>query len=498
VKNTNIQTQSKAKLNKKPVFGDPALELVYRSWQRNRERAPELALKVVGAYAEAHRLSVRDLLRRFAEAEAWEASQAPQAAPEAHGGPSGEGAGTALPPLALEASTALQGPEEGFLVRHVQDAILGVQQSIGDPLGVDTPRLLLGAGLRYLAPGLQELEETRYPVDCCTPPPPARSRLQDWVSWGRDLIENTLEEARRSGDAERAAALEELLAILQAKGLEAGPVKLLLLLAYLGRRYLRERFGPQASRKASQVAFPLPNDLLAAHIGVDRATVWRWMELLKAAGLADARQHRSWAVINGTPGFYTAGNVWLVRLKPGRVKWEYADLAHPWRDLEEDRKHGRTAYRVLWPQGKGKGKNRKKPLRPSLELLVRWTLGIREAPPPEVLLTRRDPTDIAELFALTDLDPQERSDAIQALAERMAHNLGDLHSVKFYMRVLWRVVEGKVPATAVYNAYRAAYAPIRQRLYGEGPGQVRRPGALFAAILLQTPGVREALKGRVA
>jgi hypothetical protein len=35
--------------------------------------------------------------------------------------------------------------------------------------------------------------------------------------------------------------------------------------------------------------------------------------------------------------------------------------------------------------------------------------------------------------------------------------LADPHSVKFYMRVLWRVVEGKIPATAVYNAYRAAY-----------------------------------------
>jgi hypothetical protein len=496
VKNTNIQTQSKAKPNKKPVFGDPALELVYRSWQRNRERAPELALKVVEAYAQAHRLSVRDLLRRFAEAEAREASQAPQAAPEVLGGPSGEGVGTALPPLASEAATALQRPEEGLSASHVQDAIPGVQQSIGDPLGVDTLGLPLGGAFRY--PGLQEITAIRYPVDCCTPPPPAISKLQDWVSWGRDLVENTLEEARRSGDAERAAALEELLALLEGKGLAAGPAKLFLLLAYLGRRYLREKWGRKASRKASQVAFPLPNDLLAAHIGVDRATVWRWMELLKQAGLADARQHRSWAVINGTPGFYTTGNVWLVRLKPGRVKWEYADLAHPWRDLEEDRKHGRTAYRVLWPQGKGKGKNRKRPLRPSLELLVRWTLGIREAPPPEVLLTRRDPTDIAELFALTDLDPQERPDAIQALAERIAHNLGDLHSVKFYMRVLWRVVEGKVPATAVYNAYRAAYAPIRQRLHGDGPGQVRRPGALFAAILLQTPGVREALKGRVA
>jgi hypothetical protein len=492
VKNTNIQTPSKAKPNRKPVFGDPALELVYRSWQRNREGAPELALKVVEAYAQAHRLSVRDLLRRFAEAEAWEASQARQ---EAQEGP--EGAGGLLPPYPFfpEASTALQGPEEGPLTRHVQDAIPGVQQSIGDPLGVDTPGLPLGGDFRY--PGLQEITETRYPVDCCTPPPPAISKLQDWVSWGRDLIEKTLAETPEE-DSERRGALEDLLALYRDKGLAAGPVKLFLLLAYLGRRYLREKWGRKASRKASQVAFPLPNDLLAAHIGVDRATVWRWMELLTQAGLADARQHRSWAVINEKPGFYITGNVWLVRLKPGRVKWEYADLAHPWRDLEEDRKHGRTAYRVLWPQGKGKGKNRKKPIRPPLELLVRWTLGIREAPPPEVLLTRRDPTDIAELFALTDLDPQERPDAIQALAERMAHNLGDLHSVKFYMRVLWRVVEGKIPATAVYNAYRAAYAPIRQRLHGEGPGQVRRPGALFAAILLQVPGVREALRDQAA
>jgi hypothetical protein len=493
VKNTNIQTPSKAKPNKKPVFGDPALELVYRSWQRNRERAPELALKVVEAYAQAHRLSVRDLLRRFAEAEAWEASQARQ---EAQEGP--EGAGGLLPPYPFfpEAATALQGAEEGFLASHVQDAILAVQHSMGDPLGVDTSGLPLGGAFRY--PGLREIAETRYPVDCCTPPRPVISKLQDWVSWGRDLVENTLEEVRRSGDAERAAALEELLALLEGKGLAAGPVKLFLLLAYLGRRYLRERFGPQASRKASQVSYHLPNDLLAAYIGVDRITVWRWMEVLKQAGLADSREHRAWAVIKGQPNFYTSGNVWLVRLKPGKVRWTYEDVAHPWRDLEEDRKHGRTAYRVLWPQGKGKGKNRKKPLRPSLELLVRWTLGIREAPPPEVLLTRRDPTDIAELFALTDLDPQERPDAIQALAERMAHNLGDPHSVKFYMRVLWRVVEGKIPATAVYNAYRAAYAPIRQRLHGEGPGQVRRPGALFAAILLQVPGVREALRDQAA
>jgi len=172
----------KTKTNKKPVFGDPALDLVYRSWQRNRETVPELALKVVEDYAQAHRLSARDLLRRFAEAEAREASQAPQATPEALGGPSGEGAGTAPPPSS-EASTALQSPEEGPSASHVQDATLAVQQSKGDPLGVDTLRLPLGGGSRYL--GFRGLEETRYPVDCCTPPRPVISRLQDWLSWLR-------------------------------------------------------------------------------------------------------------------------------------------------------------------------------------------------------------------------------------------------------------------------------------------------------------------------
>jgi len=469
-------------------FSDPTLNAVYQAWQRHRDTNPQGALRVVETYAQAHGVPVRDLLARFAEAEAREASQAPQAAPEVLGGPSGEGAGTALPPLASEASTALQEPEEGFLASHVQDAICAVQQSIDSPLGVDTSKPPLGGGSRYL--GFQGLEETRYPVDCCTPAAPARNRLQDWLSWLRELIENTLEEARRSGDAERAAALEELLALLEAKGLAAGPVKLFLLLAYLGRRYLREKWGRKASRTASQVSYHLPNDLIAAYLQVDRVTVWRWMGLLKRAGLADSRRHRSWAVINEQPGFYTTGNVWLVRLKPGRVKWDYADLAHPWRDLEEDREDGRTAYRVLWPQRKGKR------ARPPLELLVHWTLGIREAPPPEVLLTRRDPESL--LFALTDLDPQERPDVIRELAERMAANLADPHSVRLYMRVLWRVVEGTIPATAVYNAYRAAYAPIRHRLHGEGPGQVRRPGALFTAALLEVPGVREALRDQAA
>jgi len=476
----------------KPAFADPALEVLYRSWQRNRGRNPGMALLLVEAYAREKGIPTGDLLRRFAEAEAREASQALQGAQEGPGGTGGVLPPYPFSPGALEAP---QSPEEAIVARAVQELTSGVQHSIGEPLGVDHQEPTLeGEAARYRR--LQEESlRSRWSIECCTPAPPPRNRLQDWISWAQGLVETALAETPEE-ETERRKALEDLLALYQDKGLEAGPVKLHMLLLYLGRRYLRERFGPQAPRKASQVSFHLPNDLIAAYLQVDRVTVWRWMRLLKETGLADSREHRAWAVIDGTPGFYTSGNVWLVRLKPGRVRWTREDLAHPWRDLREDMEAGRTAYRVLWPEFKGKGKNRKKALRPSLELLVRWTLGIREAPPPEAMPTRRDPESLAELFALTELDPQERPDAIQALAERMAHDLGDPHSVKFYMRVLWRVVEGRISPMSVYNAYRVARAPIRERRVGDAG--VRKPGALFTAHLLQVPGVREALRGQAA
>ena len=53
----------------KPAFADPALEVLYRSWQRNRGRNPGMALLLVEAYAREKGVPARDLLARFAEAE---------------------------------------------------------------------------------------------------------------------------------------------------------------------------------------------------------------------------------------------------------------------------------------------------------------------------------------------------------------------------------------------------------------------------------------------
>jgi hypothetical protein len=133
----------------KPAFADPALELLYRSWQRNRGRSPGIALLLVEAYARGKGIPLGDLLRRFAEAEAREASQALQEAQEGRKAPGGRGG--YFHPFSPEALEAPQSLEEAVIARAVQELTSGVQHSIGTPLGVDHQEPALEAKVgRYL------------------------------------------------------------------------------------------------------------------------------------------------------------------------------------------------------------------------------------------------------------------------------------------------------------------------------------------------------------
>jgi hypothetical protein len=58
-------------------ISNPTLNAVYQAWQRHRDANPQGALRVVEVYAQVHGVPARDLLRRFAEAEAREASLPP-------------------------------------------------------------------------------------------------------------------------------------------------------------------------------------------------------------------------------------------------------------------------------------------------------------------------------------------------------------------------------------------------------------------------------------
>ncbi|WP_275973826.1 hypothetical protein [Thermus thermophilus] len=359
----------------------------------------------------------------------------------------------------------------------LQDGNFAVQHSPLPPKGVAHPGVSLEVGGRCPLPGFAP---GRWDPECCTATPtPALTRqiaVQDGknraLAWVQRLLRETLAETPE--DDPRRQPLQDLLALAEEKGLEAGPLRLLLLLAALGRRYLRETAGPKAVRKASQVAFHLPLDLVAAYLQVHRATVWRWTERLEEAGLVRARTHVATAVWGGEERNLNTGTVWAVRLKPGRARLRYEDLAHPWRDLRADLEEGRTAYRVIYPKGK---RRKDRPVRPSLELLVKWTLGIREVPALDFL--RPAPTEnptIEAAFLLAEMEAQDRPTVIDLLSERMAHELGDPHSRRFYAGLLWKVVEGKLSPHALVHAYHRARAALRE-------GYARRGGAFLQHLL---------------
>ena len=422
------------------------------------QRNPLLGEQALRAWAAMHGLDPEEALAlaRSGEAEAPTSQEAPPApAPEA--------------PYTPPSGSAVQ--EGTFAVQHSVPTLLEVSH-LGSPLEAASGRCPPSG----VQPG-------RWRSECCTATPAPKMAVQDGenraLAWVRRLLQQTLAETPE--DDPRHQALQDLLALAEEKGLEAGPLRLLLLLAALGRRYLRERFGPKAARKAGQAVFHLPVDLVASFLGVHRTTVWRWAGPLEEAGLLRSKTHVATAVRGGEAQNLNTGTVWAVRLKPGRARFEHGDLSHPWRDMAKDLEEGRTAFRVIYPKGKRRRKGdqteRLRPERVSLGLLVKWTLGIREVPALDFL--RPAPTEnptIEAAFLLAEMEAQDRPTVIDLLSERMAHELGDPHSRRFYAGLLWKVVEGKLSPHALVHAYHRARAAVRE-------GYARRGGAFLQHLL---------------
>ena len=119
------------------------------------------------------------------------------------------------------------------------------------------------------------------------------------------------------------------------------------LLHELGLESIRKRGLPV---RPDIAVFHLPLELLAAHLQVDRVTVWRNLQPLKEAGLLDERDH--YGTLRGQTA--VTGKVWAISTAPElvlsghsrRVRLTHADLKARWRDLDRDVREGRTAYEL--------------------------------------------------------------------------------------------------------------------------------------------------------
>jgi hypothetical protein len=238
----------------------------------------------------------------------------------------------------------------------------------------------------------------------------------------------------------------------------------------------------------THVTVHLPLEVVALALGRHRVTIWRTLPKLRALGLVDARPHKC----SSAGQTRNDGTLWCVRLNPDEgvpARLTYDDLKHDgWRDLDRDRRRGRTAFRAV-------REHREKRVQQSedfpkgafdLELLLSWSLppGTEQNPvtPDCCTAPRRD------LEAVLDVQyaPREaRGAAVSLAAEALSAALRDRGGAGFYQLLLWQLLRrhdatGGAPWYAVYEQARRARVDAAE-------GFARKPGALFVSRLKGAP-----------
>ncbi len=226
------------------------------------------------------------------------------------------------------------------------------------------------------------------------------------------------------------APLEALGTITDLDALRSGPRRLLELLHRLGVDTVAARSYKVAP---SQVTLHLPQELIAQCLSVHVVTVWRWGKDLIATGLIAVRAHYS-TLRRATRA---DGTLYAVSLKAGHVAHlAHDDLSYPWRDLEADVKHGRTAWKALQWSTQGEKTDWYK-------ILSTWALKPGEINSPFLPSfdhctppgTLQDAAHALPLIATAH--PTKRAAVVGLLASSIAATLNDHHSRRYWCKVIW-------------------------------------------------------------
>ncbi len=246
----------------------------------------------------------------------------------------------------------------------------------------------------------------------------------------------------------------------------------------------------------THVTLHIPVEVVADAIGRHRVTVWRRLPELQAAGLVDARAHKCSSELGKS---VNDGTLWAVRLNPDEgapAKLTYEEMKHDrWRDLDRDRRRGRTAHRAV-REHRDKRVQRSSTPQGSydLELLLSWSL------PPEtdqspVIYDRctGERRDLEAVLDVRHVEKSERGGMVELAALALSQALRDADSVNFYQRLLWQLLR-RYDATGEDYSYQVYLAAQRART-DAAEGFARRPGALFTSRLKAAPWFEEVMRG---
>jgi DNA-binding transcriptional ArsR family regulator len=228
-------------------------------------------------------------------------------------------------------------------------------------------------------------------------------------------------------------------------------------------------------RKASQVSYFCPAELICAHLGISRGSFYRSLKELLALGLVDARGHKT--TINGW-AVRCDGTLWSVKLKPhkgGRARVRYDDLKARYRDLEADIKAGKT----VWMQTRQSNTGEVNVV--TLESLLAWALPPVHTQNPVTLTVASDERLSMEILLDVPFIPkQERREGVDRAARALAQGLTDEGSLNFYRYLVWQLLrlhqQGRDYMLVIYQMVLRAGTDLTE-------GFARRPGALFVSRL---------------
>ncbi len=266
-----------------------------------------------------------------------------------------------------------------------------------------------------------------------------------------------------------------------------------------------------------QMVLHLPNELMAAQVEKNVSTLRLWTPLLEELGYIDARPHyTSMTTRDGKRIPVIDGTLYAIRLQPGhKAKLTYQDLSAQYRNLDEDRQAGRTAYSVIkraeklgeWEAENAENANRvpdgEKNMRGSTttpvkaqylrEQLKAWavTPGQVQDPlfadprifsPDELEEAVRTVQDVIYMLpVVAESEANKRMALVGILGTALAHALDDDHSQRWYCKAIWGAWNAEVEGRGGLQVLAAQLA--RLDVDRHEWGSLKRPAALLNARL---------------
>lgn len=292
------------------------------------------------------------------------------------------------------------------------------------------------------------------------------------------------------------------------------------LLGELARHALTVR--PDLYRRADgslppQMVLHLPNEMMAAQVEKNVSTLRLWTPILEALGYIDARPHyTTMTTRDGQRIPVIDGTLYAIRLQPGhKAKLTYQDLNAQYRNLDEDRQAGRTAWKVVqraeqlaeWEAAKARNANgvpdEEKNMRGSTahpmkaqylkDQLKAWAVTPGQVQDPlfadprifsaeeleEAVKTVQDV--IYLLPTVAESDANKRAALVGILGTALAHALEDDHSQRWYCKAIWKAWNAEVEGRGGLQVLAAQLA--RLDVDRHEWGGLKRPAALLNARL---------------